>query len=86
VPLDHADVIDAGDRVIDLRDRVVDVTDGAVDSALAGLGLCGLRDEPSGRRCFRRAGHEGRCAFLRVSERFGRDAGAGALPRPSHDG
>jgi hypothetical protein len=84
--LDHDDVIDVRDRVVDLADRVVDVRDDSFDVGLAALGLCGRCDEPSGRRCFRKAGHPGRCSFLRVSARFAREAAAADAARPGHDG
>lgn len=78
--------IDVRDRVIDIREPVVDVRDHTVDAALAGLGLCGRCDEPSGRRCFRKAGHEGRCSLLRVSDAFRRGVTT-ALGAPArHDG
>lgn len=60
-----------------------------VDIEMHLLGLCGAR-EPTGRRCFRQAGHEGRCAFLTVSERGPRvRPGAGVdvtRARPRHEG
>jgi hypothetical protein len=73
----------------DNRDYLVDevaLDRDLVDDDLGRLGLCGARDEPTGRRCFLRAGHGGRCALLRVSAR-GRGTTI-VLPdaRRGHDG
>ena len=65
------------------------VTDGdrdeLIDIEMVLLGLCGRRDEPSGRRCFRKAGHEGRCSYLRVSDR-GPHSVATPSERRGHEG
>ena len=72
----------AGTAVDDERDDIIDIE-------MYLLGLCGAR-EPTGRRCFRQAGHEGRCTFLAVSKRGPRirhGSGEGVTrPHAGHQG
>lgn len=65
---------------------VDDERDELIDIKMVLLGLCGAHDVPTGRRCFRKAGHEGRCSFLRVSERGPRAVVTLPDARRGHDG
>lgn len=59
------------------RERL-DAHNQSVDAEMARLGLCGALHLPTGRRCFRPAGHDDGCRFLEVSGEFGSRTPAGA--------